>query len=198
MVQPLCGLPFRQEIQVPNPPWYQQHNHLFIGTLIWILSGILLVRFMLIHLPNHCQLQTLVHLYKVPIPYLLSHPGFGAPRPGHEHNHQVCWDQVSHIWWIMAQDRMSHLYYIIGVLYKINNYIIRRQRSSNPKLTGRRRPRSLTNTSQHPPCASSCGTCSWPVGGCETARVSSHTFIAQQVVGNNVHELAKGGSSREV
>jgi hypothetical protein len=21
----------------------------------------------------------------------------GAPRPGHEHNHQVCWDQVSHI-----------------------------------------------------------------------------------------------------
>jgi hypothetical protein len=27
----------------------------------------------------------------------LSHPGFGAPRPGHEHNHQVCWDQVSHI-----------------------------------------------------------------------------------------------------
>jgi hypothetical protein len=23
-------------------------------------------------------------------------------------------------------------------------------------------------------------------------------FIAQQVVGNNVHELAKGGSSREV
>jgi hypothetical protein len=27
----------------------------------------------------------------------MSHPGFGAPRPGHEHNHQVCWDQVSHI-----------------------------------------------------------------------------------------------------
>jgi hypothetical protein len=46
-----------------------------------------------------------------------------------------------------------------------NNYIIRRQRSSNPKLTGRRRPRSLTNTSQHPPSASSCGTYSWPVGG---------------------------------
>jgi hypothetical protein len=31
--------------------------------------------------------------------------------------------------------------------------------------------------------------------GCETARVSSHMFIAQQVVGNNVHELTKGGSS---
>jgi hypothetical protein len=128
----------------------------------------------------------------------VSHPDFGAPRPGREHNHQVCWDQVSHLWWIMAQDRMSHLYYIIGVLYKINNYIIRRQRSSNPKLTGRRRPRRLTNTSQHPPCASSCCTCSWPVGGCETAIVSSHTFIAQQVVGNNVHELAKGESSCEV
>jgi hypothetical protein len=34
--------------------------------------------------------------------------------------------------------------------------------------------------------------------GGETARVSSHTFIAQQVVGNNVHELAKGGSLGEV
>ena len=28
--------------------------------------------------------------------------------------------------------------------------------------------------------------------------MSSHTFIAQQVVGNNVHELAKGGSSCSV
>jgi hypothetical protein len=27
----------------------------------------------------------------------MSHPGFGAPRPGRENNHQVCWDQVSHI-----------------------------------------------------------------------------------------------------
>jgi hypothetical protein len=35
-------------------------------------------------------------------------------------------------------------------------------------------------------------------GGCETARVSSHTFIAQQVVGNNVHEHTKCGSSCEV
>jgi hypothetical protein len=35
-------------------------------------------------------------------------------------------------------------------------------------------------------------------GGCETARVSSHTFIAQKVVGNNVHELTKGVSSCEV
>jgi hypothetical protein len=28
---------------------------------------------------------------------LLSHPDFGAPKPEREHNHQVCWDQVSHI-----------------------------------------------------------------------------------------------------
>jgi hypothetical protein len=34
--------------------------------------------------------------------------------------------------------------------------------------------------------------------GCETTRVSSHMFIAQQVVGNNVHELTKGGSSCDV
>jgi hypothetical protein len=34
--------------------------------------------------------------------------------------------------------------------------------------------------------------------GGETARVSSHTFIVEQVVGNNVHELTKGGSSCEV
>jgi hypothetical protein len=27
----------------------------------------------------------------------LSHPGFEAPRPEREHNHQVCCDQVSHI-----------------------------------------------------------------------------------------------------
>jgi hypothetical protein len=86
-----------------------------------------------------------------PLIPLLSHPDFGAPRPGREYNHQVCWDQVSHIWWIMAQDWMSHFYYIIGVLYKINNYIIRRQRSSKPKLTGRRRPRPLTNNILHAP-----------------------------------------------
>jgi hypothetical protein len=153
--------------------------------------------------PTHCiHVHTLSDICRYcwcrEVLYNLSHPGFRGSKPGREHNHQVCWDQVSHIWWIMAHDRMSHLYYIIGFLYKINNYIIRRQRSSNLQLTGRRRPRPLTNSSQHPPCASSCGTCSWPVGGCETARVSSHTFIAQQVVGNNLYELAKGGSSREV
>jgi hypothetical protein len=36
------------------------------------------------------------------------------------------------------------------------------------------------------------------LGDVSTARVSSHMFIAQQVVGNNVHELTKGGSSCEV
>jgi hypothetical protein len=34
--------------------------------------------------------------------------------------------------------------------------------------------------------------------GGETARVSSHMFIAQQVMGNNVHELTKGVSSCDV
>jgi hypothetical protein len=36
------------------------------------------------------------------------------------------------------------------------------------------------------------------LGDVSTARVCSHTFIAQQVVGNNVHKLTKGGSSCEV
>jgi hypothetical protein len=34
--------------------------------------------------------------------------------------------------------------------------------------------------------------------GRETARVSSHMIIAQQVVGNQWHELTKGGSSCDV
>jgi hypothetical protein len=33
------------------------------------------------------------------------------------------------------------------------------------------------------------------LGDVSIARVSSHKFIAQQVVGNNVHELAKSVSS---
>jgi hypothetical protein len=32
----------------------------------------------------------------------------------------------------------------------------------------------------------------------DVSTVSSHTFIAQQVVGNDVHELTEGGSSCEV
>jgi hypothetical protein len=93
---------------------------------------------------------------------------------------------------------MSHLYYITGVLYKINNYIIRRQRSSNPKLT-EDDDLDLSRTHHsilHAPHPAVPVLDLW--GGSETARVSSHTFIAQQVVENNVHELAKGGSSREV
>jgi hypothetical protein len=35
-------------------------------------------------------------------------------------------------------------------------------------------------------------------GGCATARVISQQIIAQQVMGNNVYELTKGGSSCEV
>jgi hypothetical protein len=51
------------------------------------------------------------------------------------------------------------------------------------KLTGRWQPRLLTNSSRHHSCSLSCGTCSW-LGGVSTSRVSSHTFIAQQVMGN--------------
>jgi hypothetical protein len=36
------------------------------------------------------------------------------------------------------------------------------------------------------------------LGGVSTTRVSSLTFITQQVVGNNVHELTYGGGSCEV
>jgi hypothetical protein len=36
------------------------------------------------------------------------------------------------------------------------------------------------------------------VGGLYIASVSSQKIIVQQVVGNNVHELTKGGSSFEV
>ena len=39
--------------------------------------------------------------YQLELPHhmsaVLSHPGFRGPKPGREHNHQVCWDQVSHI-----------------------------------------------------------------------------------------------------
>jgi hypothetical protein len=33
----------------------------------------------------------------IPLIPLLSHLDFRGPKPGREHNHQVCWDQVSHI-----------------------------------------------------------------------------------------------------
>jgi hypothetical protein len=36
------------------------------------------------------------------------------------------------------------------------------------------------------------------LGDVSTTRVSSHTFIAQQVVGNNVHGLIYDGGSCEV
>jgi hypothetical protein len=60
-----------------------------------------------------------------------------------------------------------------------------------PKADWETPPRSSQKTSAL--SGSSSTTCSSPVGGCETARVSSHTFIAQQVMGNNVHELTKVG-----
>jgi hypothetical protein len=49
-----------------------------------------------------------------------------------------------------------------------------------------------------PGVPSSWTTCSSPMGGLYIASVSSQKIIAQQVVGNNVHELTKGGSSCEV
>jgi hypothetical protein len=61
----------------------------------------------------------------------MSHLGFAAPRPGREHNHQVCLDQVSHIWWLMVQKRMSHLYYIIRSSVQ-NKYIITSYVDNNP------------------------------------------------------------------
>ena len=90
----------------------------------------------------------------------------------------------------------TYTYYIAEVLQKINDKISELNnipwrhkadwkmppRSSRPLVLG----------------GSSSTTCSSPVRGCEIARVSSHTFIAQQVVGNNVHELNKDGSSYEV
>jgi hypothetical protein len=94
---------------------------------------------------------------------------------------------------------MSHLYYIIGVLYKINKYLHHKETTiQQPKVDW-----EMTTETSHELITTSFMclilrylflTC----GGCEIARVSSHTFIAQQVVGNNVHELAKGGSSCEV
>jgi hypothetical protein len=75
---------------------------------------------------------------------------------------------------------------------------MRRQRSNNTKLTGRRRPRPLTNSSSASFMRLIRRYMSLTWGDVSTARVNSHTFIAQQVVGNNVHELAKGGSSFEV
>jgi hypothetical protein len=34
---------------------------------------------------------------EIEVEEIMSHPGFRGPKPGREHNHQVCWDQVSHI-----------------------------------------------------------------------------------------------------
>jgi hypothetical protein len=66
-----------------------------------------------------------------------------------------------------------------------------------PKLTVRKWPRPLTihHNILHAPHPMVHVLDLW---GVSTSRVSSHTFIAQQVVGNNVHELTKGGSSCEV
>jgi hypothetical protein len=66
-----------------------------------------------------------------------------------------------------------------------------------PKVDWRRQPRPLTISysvllASHPRVPI------FDLGDVSTTRVSSHTFIAQQVVGNNVHELTKSGSPCEV
>jgi hypothetical protein len=39
----------------------------------------------------------LLGLRKLKAMGIMSHPDFRGPKPEREHNHQVCWDQVSHI-----------------------------------------------------------------------------------------------------
>jgi hypothetical protein len=58
------------------------------------------------------MLHPIVNIALVPV---LSHPDLRA-NPCISH---VCQDQVSHICRVRVQKTMSHLYYIIGVLYKI-------------------------------------------------------------------------------
>jgi hypothetical protein len=50
-------------------------------------------------IPCRCQISAAGHPFSVvrPLIPLLSHPDFRGPKPGREHKHQVCWDQVSHI-----------------------------------------------------------------------------------------------------
>jgi hypothetical protein len=75
----------------------------------------------------------------------------------------------------------------------LNNYIIRRQQSSNQTLLGdndlvlSRTHRDIL-PAPHPTVPF------LDLGDVSTTRVSSHIFITQQVVGNNVHELTGGGS----
>jgi hypothetical protein len=52
-----------------------------------------------------------------------------------------------------------------GVLYKIVKWLHHTKTTiQQPYLTRRQRSRPLTNSSRHPSCSSSCGTCSWPEG----------------------------------
>jgi hypothetical protein len=85
------------------------------------------------------------------------------------------------------------IYYIAEVLKNINI----KQTKIHPwrhNVDCETPPRS----SRTPRCAAPPGPPVLLLWGCEAARVSSHMFIAQQVVGNNVHELTKVGSSCDV
>jgi hypothetical protein len=63
-----------------------------------------------------------------------------------------------------------------------------------PYLTGRRRPRSLTNLIVTSFMLLILAVPVLDLGDVSTTRVSSHTFFAQQVVGINVHELTYSGA----
>jgi hypothetical protein len=75
-------------------------------------------------------------------------------------------------------------------IYYIAEDLLQNKRINIKRSKDRRRQCQLRNAtyirSNSSLCGSSWTTCSSPVGGCETARVSSHMIIAQQVVGNNV------------
>jgi hypothetical protein len=88
----------------------------------------------------------------------LSHPGLGGQT-------RVCVKCVlrSSSTLMMTHDTETNVTLLIynRVPYKIDTLLHHTKITlQQPKLTRRRQPRPLTNSSQHPSCASSCGTCS--------------------------------------
>jgi hypothetical protein len=69
-----------------------QKNHAFIYDRKFSRNVIMIgVVMLMIQMPYFLQVLSLCMVE------ILSHPDFRGPKPGREHNHQVCWDQVSHI-----------------------------------------------------------------------------------------------------
>jgi endo-alpha-1,4-polygalactosaminidase (GH114 family) len=92
-------------------------------------------------------------------------------------------------------DKCHKYYYIAKVSYtKINdNNKANKLFLGTIKLTGRRHLDKLVLL-----IVDLLGYLFFSYGGLYIARVNSQKIIAQQVVGNNVHELTKGGSLCEV